>query len=252
MADETPLPDKHHLFTQWSQDRGVEIRGVAPAQLPNRGVGLIATKKLPKDHRILFIPEKAMFKPNTTLLKKASLHTASPQAQLAFSAMIAYAPADSSLKVWRETWPTLDDFKHSLPMCWPEVERGDLPPSMQQPLERQLADYQRDWTAVREACAQRGFGEEEFRYYWMIVNSRSFHWKPAGRATVGSMVMCPFVDYLNHAPAGSACRVTMTAKGYEVTADREYGELRISCFIASTLHSHTPLSHSQTSSSLSR
>jgi hypothetical protein len=38
------------------------------------------------------------------------------------------------------------------------------------------------------------------------------------------MVLCPFVDYMNHGPTGSGVTVMQTSKGYEVIAERDYGK----------------------------
>lgn len=214
---------KHRIFTHWSQARGVQINGVAPSQLPGRGLGLLTTRSIKAGERMLFIPEKAMFKPNTKFLKQHRLDRASPHAQLAISATAVYRAPDTSLACWEATWPTREDFWASLPLCWTDAERTDLPPSVLHPLERQLDDYRKDWAAVRDVCEAEGWDEEEFRYYWMIVNSRSFHWKPP-RGRAGVMVMCPFIDYINHGPTGTTCRVTTDQRGYEVHADRDYGK----------------------------
>lgn len=221
--------DKHGRFTQWAKDRGVEIHGVKPAAIPGRGMGLITTKILQDGDRLLFIPEKAMFKPDSAFLKREDLDRASPQVQLAVSAIHAFGADDSALKTWIETWPTLDDFKQSMPMCWTKDVQETLPPSVHQPLERQLADYAKDRDAVKQFCDKYNWSEEELLYYWLIVNSRSFHWKPP-HARAGVMVMCPFIDYINHGPTGTTCRVRQTAKGYEVAANRNYGKLNLAQF----------------------
>ena len=225
------VEDKHALFTQWAKDRDVEIDSLKPAHLAGRGLGLITTKAVKKGHHFLFVPEKAMFKPHLPLLKREKLlqgqgqRKASPQAQLALSALVAFSKDDSSLKVWSETWPTLQDLEASMPMCWPPSLQQLLPPSVQQPLERQMMDYRNDCAAVSHVCESHGFSEREFRYFWMIVNSRSFHWQPPARGgESGAMVMVPFIDYLNHGPTGSGCNVAQTNRGYEVTAERDYGK----------------------------
>ena len=217
------LADKHGLFTQWAKDRGVEINGVKPARLPGRGLGLVTTKKVKPDQRLLFVPEKAMFKPDAKLLKTQHLDEASPQAQLAVSAASAFYE-DEPLGVWQQTWPTQNDFEKSMPMYWDKSVQALLPPPVHQPLERQRADFEKDWDAVAEYCREHFSNAEDwFKYCWMIVNSRSFYWKaPKGRA--GCMVMCPFIDYMNHGPGGSGCRVVQSEKGYEVIAEREYGK----------------------------
>jgi hypothetical protein len=215
--------DKHVLFTAWAKERGVEINSVAPQQLPGRGLGLMTTAVIKEGTRLLFVPEKAMFKPDALFVKRSGLERASPQAKLSVSIMAKFTPADSQLATWEATWPMKQDFDASMPLSWPQELVEHLPPPVLAPFERQKADYARDWEAAKALCEQHEWSEAKFRYYWSIVNSRSFHWKPsAGRA--GSMVLCPFVDYMNHGPTGSGVTVTQSSKGYEVVADRAYGK----------------------------
>ena len=249
--DASDIDNKHVIFTEWAKKRGVEVNGVKAAELPGRGVGLVASKHLEEGNRLLFIPEKAMFNPDASLLQREKLDRASPQAQLAVSAMATFQEAKSPMKLWEQVWPSRDSFEQSMPMCWPRPLQQLLPPSVHQPLERQVADYRKDWSAASDFCDKHDCSERDFRYYWMIVNSRSFHWKlPRGKT--GSMVLCPFigrlvliflqcmelsltfVDYMNHGPMGSGCQVSPTAKGYEVTATRDYGK-ECSSFLRLTL-----------------
>ena len=220
--------DKHTVFTQWAEKRGVEISGVKAAYLPGRGMGLVTSRRFKAGERLLFIPEKAMFKPNASLLEAASLKDISPQAQLAVSAMVEFSELNSAFTAWKKVLPTFDDFEYSMPMLSYGRVRESLPPPVLQPLERQEADYIRDEAAVRAFLEERGL-QHFFRYWWLIVNSRSFHWK-APKSKGGVMVLCPFIDYMNHAPTDSACKVVMTDKGYKVVADRNYGKLHIQCF----------------------
>ncbi|KAK5689958.1 hypothetical protein LTR17_026084 [Elasticomyces elasticus] len=209
-----PHEDKHVVFTAWSKQRGVEIKNVKPAKIPGRGLGLVTTAKIKVGARILFVPEKAMFKPD------GSVPHASPQAQLAASAMKACTAADSNMGIWKETWPVDSDFQHSLPMRWPHELREHFPVSVMQPLLRQEEDYAKDVGAVQDFLAAGNNTAEDFRYYWSIVNSRSFHFKAKGK--IGTMVMCPFIDYINHGPSGTTCDVFQRPNGYEVIADRDY------------------------------
>ncbi|KAK1055591.1 hypothetical protein LTR12_011163 [Friedmanniomyces endolithicus] len=209
------LEDKHATFTVWSKERGVEIRDVKPATLPGRGLGLVTTAKIKAGARIIFVPEKAMFKPYNFLTN------ASPQAQLAASLLVDCKAAQSTISPWAATWPTDSDFEHSMPLRWPDSLRSLVPPPVEQPLERQGKDLLKDLNDVYDFLAASELSDDDFRYYWFIVNSRSFHWKPPG-GKAGSMVMCPFIDYINHAPSGTACNVFERANGYEVVADRDY------------------------------
>lgn len=215
--------DKHGAFTAWAKAQGVEIDNVAPKQLPGRGLGLVATKKIKQGSRILFIPESTIFKPQNALLKQHKLDKASSQAKLAISSLAHFAPQDATERVWRETWPTEDDMKACMPIYWPSEPPEALLSPIQAPLRRQRTDYQRDWLTCTDAVRKLGFDETDFKYYWMIVNSRSFHWAPpSGRP--GHMVLCPFIDYLNHGPTGSGCEVIQRSDGYEVIAQRAYSK----------------------------
>jgi len=234
------LDPKHIKFMQSSQSRGVKINAVAPSRLPGRGLGIVATSKIKRGTSVLFVPEKAMFKPDREFLRQNNLSSASPQAQLAISVMaacLASGPEDE-MAIWDATWPTDDDFQHSLPFRWPEAWHALLPAGAQQPLRRQIRDWEVDLAAVGPVLELNKWQEGDFLYYWCIVNSRSFHWKPSGGRNrggkgkngplvKGEMVMCPFIDYLNHGPSGTTCEVFEREGGYEVIADRDYGK----CYI---------------------
>jgi hypothetical protein len=77
------------------------------------------------------------------------------------------------------------------------------------------------------AAAQRAFPEMNkpaFVQSWLVVNTRSFFYdlplRRAPRVHEDKMILCPFIDYFNHADAG--CHVEYSDNGYVVTADRDY------------------------------
>ena len=227
-------PDKHTLFTAWASARGVSIHAsISAAALPSRGIGLVTTAPIPSGTRLLFVPEKAIFALSPKQLSQAQLATTSPQAQLVLAALLeCEKDAQGVFELWRPTWPTLAELEAGMPMCWPQHLRDLLPSSVRAPLTRQIEDWTRDRDAISSVSAR--WAEEEVRYLWLIANSRSFHWKPAStsksktaKPKPGMMVMCPFIDYMNHAPSGDeggACKVFQTAGGYEVLAERDYGK----------------------------
>jgi hypothetical protein len=217
--DATP-EDKHTIFTTWAIERGVEINSVKPSETFDRGLGLITTAPIKKGTRLIYVPEKAMFKPDKSFI---NLERASPQAKLSLSILAKCNMKKPPLAKWTATWPTKQDFDACMPISWDEDLLVYLPPAVAAPFERQKADYAQDWEAAKALCDEHGWGEEDFKYYWCIVNSRSFHWKPTNGGA-GSMVLCPFVDYMNHAPNGHGCEVKQSGRGYEVVAERDYGK----------------------------
>jgi len=157
-------------------------------------------------------------------------------------------------------WPSRKDFEMSLlwlpPRLAPstetgsrssgeptkvELEDGDqgtgvdlrdlLPPSIRNPLERLEKDLAKDKAAFRsllESQPETSSVEGEmasFEYHWTLTNTRSFFWKPVGTKK-GCMVMCPVLDFVNHAShaSGLACEVVSTADGYTLKANRDYSK----------------------------
>lgn len=240
-APSQPEEDKHSLFTQWSQARGVQFTSIKPAIIPGRGVGLLTTAKIPKDDQIIFVPKNAMFTPNTVKshTKKPSPSPSpspSPQAHLAISIMSECLSPSSPYLTWKKTWPTLSDFESGMPLFWSPELCHHLPESVKQPLERMREDYEKDLTYMLSLnCDDQTWKEEDFKYYWAIVNSRCFHFKPPGLKP-GFMVLCPFIDYMNHGPTGTGVKVSQSPKGYEVVADRDYGMYSPSPFPITSLH----------------
>ncbi|GAB7356010.1 hypothetical protein MBLNU459_g6634t1 [Dothideomycetes sp. NU459] len=217
-----PLPEKHVVYTQWALNEGIEIHGVAPAILPGRGVGLVATSELKKNARLIFVPEKAMIKPNPSLIKKNKLLKASPQAQLAACLSLEADQDSQRYRASKAVWPTPQDFQSCMVAYSSHGEVAMLidhaPPSVRKPLDRLLLDMKKDVEAVEHLF---GSDNEQYLYHWLLVNTRSFHWKPTGVKN-GAMVMCPFLDYMNHCPNGEGCTVTVSTEGYELKANRDY------------------------------
>lgn len=144
---------------------------------------------------------------------------------------------------WKATWPTRQDFENSMPILWPEKLRISnsthhhvrpardtatttttiitLPPAAsglwntfrkrplaqeyktkhQNQLAQQEKRLQSAWRAVTVVFPDTDW--DEFEYYWLIVNTRSFYYvKPDEEAPEDpneAMALVPFADYFNHA-----------------------------------------------------
>ena len=128
--------------------------------------------------------------------------------------------------LWMATWPSREEIEESMPMLFSQVFRDThgfaaLPPaaggrwSHSQMsncprmdsgclLARQENKLQTDWLIVSRVFARASFAD--YRYYWLLVNSRSFYYEIPGTRNPPSaddrMVLCPFVDYFNHQDHG--------------------------------------------------
>jgi hypothetical protein len=99
-------------------------------------------------------------------------------------------------------------------------------------LKKQRTNMEKDWTDLHSTLP--GISKSLFTYTWLIVNTRTFYWEypdlpkthvrlPKKRAQLTAddcYAMCPFMDYFNHSDVG--CDPKNDAKGYSVTADRDY------------------------------
>ena len=133
---------------------------------------------------------------------------------------------------WEATWPTYEDLRGCMPILWPKAIRSrqglsddpqnmgfcPLPPAIsdlslvdQQSgkvssslLQVQERNFSRDWVAVSRALSTAKY--KDYLFYWLIVNTRSFYYEIPGKGKLqprgDRMVLCPFVDYFNHADHG--------------------------------------------------
>lgn len=146
-------------------------------------------------------------------------------------------PDTSRYSVWKNSWPSMQDFQESMPILWPSFMREPhdddgsqhytigrrknqalmLPPAIagrwaddrmrefweirnKAPMYQQEKKLKADWDVVSKVFP--GQTLPEYTYYWLIVNTRSFYFEVTGREAVQNhddrMVLCPFVDYFNH------------------------------------------------------
>ncbi|KAI8937649.1 hypothetical protein NX059_005354 [Plenodomus lindquistii] len=134
--------------------------------------------------------------------------------------------------VWQDVWPTKDDFQSTMPLYYYSDLQKLLPPAAARHLTNQRDNLEKDWNDLKAIIVH--CDKDLFTYIWLIVNTRTFYWDypdlsnahprlPKRRAKLTSAdcyAMCPFMDYFNHSDLG--CESHHDAKGYSVTADREY------------------------------
>lgn len=137
---------------------------------------------------------------------------------------------------WAATWPTISDFRKSIPLCWPQYDKitltsrlldeevldadtlHNLPPGVEHRapapalqsrtkcglLPAQKSKLRADWGLVSEVFPTALF--ERYLYYWLVVNTRSFYFEVPNSKIQPSredrMVLCPFIDLFNHSDSG--------------------------------------------------
>ena len=110
-------------------------------------------------------------------------------------------------------------------------------------LEKQEQRLQTAFKAVKAAFPDTDF--ETFIYYWVVANTRCFHYTPPDEQPPedknDAMALCPFADYFNHSEDGVSrtpylvrrrcsncvkCEVAYDSNRYTFTATRDYGTLK--------------------------
>lgn len=133
---------------------------------------------------------------------------------------------------WQDVWPKEQDFKFTMPIFYQERLQKFLPPAAATLLAKQRKNLEKDWVDLKSHIPS--ISEELYTYTWLIVNTRTFYWdypdlsnahprlpKRRNKLTADDCyAMCPFMDYFNHSDVG--CAPQHDAKGYSVTADRDY------------------------------
>lgn len=130
----------------------------------------------------------------------------------------------SEYGLWRKSLPSMEDLQ-TMPVMWEENVAQCLPSKARGILSKQAAKIRKDWDAV--TAGHIGISFENFRYFWLLINTRTFYYTPSNMKTppVNSdecLAVVPYGDYFNHSDFG--CKVSYSASSYEITADRRYSK----------------------------
>lgn len=153
------------------------------------------------------------------------------------AAYLALCPgALTTLEPWVTVWPTREEFKATMPIAWPQSisglsndiltdrrRAGDpypqfLPPALAGArksatvsgtertglLPHQSRKFRKDFGMVKTVYPAADL--EEYMYFWLVVNTRTFYYVPPGRKAPSNpddaMALCPFGDLFNHSSTG--------------------------------------------------
>ncbi|KAK4151913.1 ribosomal lysine N-methyltransferase set11 [Chaetomidium leptoderma] len=223
---------------RWAQDRGVELHGVAPRSIPGRGIGMVATKPLKANERILLVPTSALRTIDTVRPKLKAALPKGTKVHATLAADLALDKPTSKYWPWNAVVPSRESITASLPLAWPAAgDHSRLPPPpplltkyLPKPalalLHKQQSNFTRDWTAIQQASSLPTITRQEYLHFWLLTNTRTFYHETRRTAATlardDRMVLQPVADLFNHADAG--CEVAFGAASFTVTADRAYAE----------------------------
>lgn len=139
---------------------------------------------------------------------------------------------DPDATIWNAILPSVEAVDRDMPLCWPIALQELLPFGAAQILKAQRAKFQRDLEFIQASYPD--LTEDEYRYAWLLVNSRSFYQvtKATRKLTKhDQMVLQPVADLFNHS-SDKYCKVTFSEDGYTVTTSHDYniGEEVFICY----------------------
>ncbi|KAF9892501.1 hypothetical protein FE257_001610 [Aspergillus nanangensis] len=124
----TRFPGKEHeTFTQWAISRGIQINGIAPARIPGRGVGMVASRDIEENQTMLTVPLKTMLNTDTIPARFLARFPEGTPKHCLIAAFLTLGDSDDGgepsmfkdLDAWRSVWPSWQDFADSMPLLWP-------------------------------------------------------------------------------------------------------------------------------------
>ncbi|KAI1334695.1 SET domain-containing protein [Xylariaceae sp. FL0016] len=211
--------EPHDELLEWATGRGVKLNGITPKRIPGRGIGLVATRVIKSEEVVLEVPTQCIRTISTVpkALKQKLPSTLSVHgllaADLALDTSETYTP-------WNAVCPRPEDFT-TAPLLWPPELQALLPPPARDLLFKQQTKFARDWAAV--AAAFPDLGEDDYRYAWLLVNTRTFYYlnpQLKRRGKEDHMCLQPVADLFNHGAEG--CNVAFDHAGFAIKALQPY------------------------------
>lgn len=142
---------------------------------------------------------------------------------LAAELALGIASGKPHYPAWNAVLPTSGDIKTSVPLMWPPGLRRLLPAGMRTRLQEQESMFVRDWAAFSGGFP--AISRSHYIYAWLLVNSRTFYYETTRTAAypwIDRLAQLPVADLFNHS-AVPGCKVSFSAKGYEVVAIDDFG-----------------------------
>ena len=165
---------------------------------------------------LISVPVSALFSIESIPRGFRSLHTGiSVQGILASFLASGFADHHHDILVWREMWPSMNEFRQTMPLLWPRIlthsstrDSDGLPAAIgiesSRLLDKQSRKLRKDWDVVKKVVPNVDY--DKYVYNWLVVNTRSFYYEPPNERKPKSrddcMALCPLADCFNHADEG--------------------------------------------------
>ncbi|KAK4181215.1 hypothetical protein QBC36DRAFT_122516 [Triangularia setosa] len=237
----------------WAQDQGIEVHGIKPKRIPGRGIGIVASKDLKANERLIYVPTSS-FRALTTVRPKIRNALPPPAPKNKGTPIHALLAADLFLErpsvtkkyaPWHAVVPTREDVFSNLPLAWPSLNyeklHALLPFNARAHLTKQKAKFEKDWQLIRdvllpalEISPNKGrYSKQDFLYHWLLVNTRTFYHETSMTEKLSKddkMILQPVADLLNHSDGG--CEAAFDPSCFTISADRDYkqGEELYICY----------------------
>jgi hypothetical protein len=172
----------------------------------------------------MHIPNSALRSITTVRPRIKKTLPADTKVHALLAAELALDKPTSKHAPWNAVIPSREDMTSSLPLAWRDARLHTyLPPRARTLLQQQSAKFERDWAVVSDSNspALRHLTRDEYLYFWLLVNTRTFYHETARTARRlahdDRMALQPVADLFNHADE-PGCDVAFGAPrgGFEV------------------------------------
>ncbi|KAK3363597.1 hypothetical protein B0T25DRAFT_587507 [Lasiosphaeria hispida] len=223
--------DIYDELLRWAKGEGVELFGIEPRRIPGRGIGVVATKDIQKDDRILHVPTTTLRAIETVPkhITKNFPKDARVHGLLAADLALETLSPTSKYAAWNAVVPSQSDIFATLPLAWDPALHPFLPPPALSLVQKQLAKFALDHasfqTSLPSLPSSPTVPRDTYLYTWLLTNTRTFYFETPRTLRLrlprdDRMVLQPVADLFNHAAAG--CAVSFDAASFTITADRPY------------------------------
>ncbi|KAI8928193.1 hypothetical protein BC831DRAFT_449523 [Entophlyctis helioformis] len=189
-------------FVAWLKDHGFPPTPLLPADFPDTGRGLKATRDFAADSPVVRVPKAILITPQCTLdLFPSNLKIAALNQHASIALFVAWQALHPS-PAWSPYMAILPPSFDTLPFYMPPDLLALLPFDIQDTVAKQTSKIDRDYAAVSAALPDDHIPRRVFDWAWFVVNTRCISLNTDTEAAwidkQPRIALAPFLDCLNH------------------------------------------------------